>query len=407
MTTSSIHGFHYFPDDRHYSASDLAGWLPVLRSFGSAWLVLRASSSRSVPEAFLRGLLDEGIRPVVHLPARIGRLSAAEVSPLLSAYATWGVRHVVLYDRPNLRSTWDASEWGRIGLVERFLDRMIPMWALQLDLGLTPMVPPLEPGGDYWDTAFLEATLKGLARRGQESLLDSLALSGYAWTYGRSLEWGVGGPSAWPETRPYHTPESSQDQRGLRLPEWYSAISESACGRPLPLYILGGGAVPPPTADEPSAAFEQNAGVARWLFSDEIPASLQMFAFFLLAAGPTDPEAHAAWFRAPDAPNREVDLVRRALGAASKRTRPKTLGHYILLPPGTPDPALWALAGRVVARSPGTVGFSVDEARHASRVTVLASDASVEERLTEELERGGAHVERLTPASLESDEVMS
>lgn len=399
-------GFHYYPDDRHYAASDLAGWLPVLRSFGASWLVLRASSNRSVPETFLRGLLDDGVQPVIHLPAQIGRLPANEISPLLSAYAAWGVRHVVLYDRPNLRSTWEASEWSRIGLVERFLDRMIPLWTLQLDLGLIPMAPPLEPGGDYWDTAFLEAMLKGLARRGQESLLDALGLCGYAWTYGRSLEWGAGGPSAWPETRPYHTPESSQDQRGLRLPEWYAAVAETACGRSMPLFIVGGGAVPPPGSDEPSLSFEQNAGVARWMFSDEVPSTLQMFAFFLLAAGSSDPEAHAAWFTAPDAPNREVDLVRRVLTSASKRSRPKTLAHYILLPPGTPDPGLWALAGQVVARSPGTVGFSIEEARHASRVTVLTAGAGLEDTVTEDLERGGARVERLTPASVNSGEVM-
>ena len=98
-------GFHYFPDDRHYSASDLAAWLPVLKGFEASWLVVRASASRSVPEAFLRGLLDEGVEPIIHLPAQIGRLSPTEMAPLLSAYATWGVRHVVLFDRPNLRST--------------------------------------------------------------------------------------------------------------------------------------------------------------------------------------------------------------------------------------------------------------------------------------------------------------
>lgn len=396
-------GLHYFPDDRHYGASDLAAWLPVLKDLQANWLVVRASSSRSVPETFLRGLLDEGIEPVIHLPAQIGRLTATDLAPLLSAYAAWGVRYVVPFDRPNLRSTWDASEWSRVGLVERFLDRIVPVWSLQMDVGLTPAMPPLEPGGDYWDTAFLEAALKGLARRGQETTLDRLSLCCYAWTYGKSLDWGVGGPAAWPESHPYHTPEGSQDQRGLRLPEWYAAISEAACGRTLPLLVVGGGAIPPPSSEEPSVAFEQNAGVARWLFSDEAPEALKLFAFFLLSASPTDPEAHAAWFASPDTPNHNVDLIRRTLVASSKRPRTKSLAHYILLPPGPPDPTVWALAAKVVARTPGTVGFSSEEARHAGRVTVLAASDAVGHDVTAALQEGGAQVKRLDPANLELD----
>lgn len=395
-------GFHYLPDDQHYSAQDLDAWLPVLKSYEAGWLVLRASASRSVPEAFLRGLLDAGIQPVVHLPAPIGRLVPGEIEPLLSAYARWGVQHVVLYDRPNLRSTWDGSEWSRVGLVERFLDRIIPLWTLQRDLGLTPMLPPLEPGGDYWDTAFLEACLRGLARRGQESTLDALELGAYAWTYGKPLDWGAGGPEAWPESHPYHTPEGSQDQRGLRLPEWYAAISEATCGRSLPLFVVGGGAVPPVDSEDPASAFDQNAGVGRWLFSDEAPANLRMFAFFLLSASDTDPEAHAAWYAGPDVPRYNVDLFRRALQSASKRTRPKTLSHYVLLPAGSPDPKLWTLAGKVIARSPATVGFSVEEAQHASRVTILAT-AGLFEDIKSRLERGGTVVEHLDPADVNID----
>ncbi|HMK09671.1 MAG TPA: hypothetical protein VK449_11640, partial [Anaerolineales bacterium] len=208
-------GFQYYPDDRHFTPADLAAWLPVLRSFGTGWLVLRASATRSVPEDFLRGLIDDGIEPIVHLPAQIGRMSLPDVEPLLRAYAAWGVRRVVLFDRPNVRASWEASEWSRAGIVERFLDRALPFWNLQTDLDMEPIVSPLEPGGDYWDTAFLEGVLRGLARRGQESLLDRLALGAYAWTFGRPLDWGAGGPSAWPESRPYHTPEGSQDQRSL------------------------------------------------------------------------------------------------------------------------------------------------------------------------------------------------
>ena len=76
-------------------------------------------------------------------------------------------------------------------------------------------------------------------------------------------------------------------------------------------------------------------GVARWITGPEAPENLQAFAFFLLTASPTSPEAYAAWYAAPDRPNRDVDMVRGALLAAAKTQRPKSLAHYILLPPGT------------------------------------------------------------------------
>jgi hypothetical protein len=392
-------GFHYYPDDRHYGPADLASWLPVLKSFGAGWLVLRASASRSVPEEFLRGLLDEGVEPIVHLPEQVGRITPADIDPLLRAYAAWGVRHVVLFDKPNVRANWESSEWSRIGLIDRFLDRALPLWSLQADLGMDPVVAPLEPGGDYWDTAFLEGTLRGLARRGQETLLDRLALGAYAWTYGRPLDWGAGGPQAWPESRPYHTPEGSQDQRGLRLPDWYAAIAQSSIGKALPIYVLGGGALPGRTATDDDSSFEQNAGVARWLNGSDAPPTLRAFSFYLLTASPSSPEAYAAWYAAPDQPRRDVDIVRGALLAAAKSQRPKALAHYILLPAGTTDPVLWALAGQVAVRSPGAVGMSPAEARLAERVTLLGAPGAVDERTAAQLERVGCRIDRIVPVS--------
>jgi hypothetical protein len=343
--------------------------------------------------------MDEGIEPVVHLPAEVGRLSAADVEPLLRAYAVWGVRHVVLFDRPNLRASWEPSEWSRAGIVERFIDRALPLWTLQADVGLVPIVSPLEPGGDYWDTAFLEGVLRGLARRGQEALLDRLALAAYAWTFGKALDWGAGGPEAWPESQPYHTPEGSQDQRGLRLPEWYAAISQSCIGKTLPIFVLGGGSLPSRTDQHDDSSFEQNAGVARWVVGPDAPESLQAFAFFLLTASEGAPESYAAWYASPEQPRRDVDTVRGALLAAAKTRRPKSLAHYILLPTGTTDPVLWALAGQVAVRSPGAVGLSTAEARLAERVTILGAPGAVDQTTSEQLERLGCRVEHIDPAT--------
>ena len=44
-----------------------------------------------------------------------------------------------------------------------------------------PRPPPLEPGGSYWDTAFLRTALTTLQRRKPELVRGGLALSAYAW----------------------------------------------------------------------------------------------------------------------------------------------------------------------------------------------------------------------------------
>jgi hypothetical protein len=163
------------------------------------------------------------------------------------------------------------------------------------------------------------------------------------------------------------------------------------------MVVLGGGALPSRDAADDGASFEQNAGVARWLVGPEAPEALRAFAFYLLTAAPTSPEVYAAWYADPDRPNRAVDMVRGALLAATKSLRPKALSHYILLPPGTGDPTLWAMAGQIAARSSGAVGFSLADAKLAERVTLLAPADAVDERAAAELERSGCRVERIEP----------
>ena len=148
-------GFHYFPDDSHYTGRDLEQWLPVLLKLAARWLVLSASPKRSIPEPFVRGIVEAGIRPVVWIKSGMSDTSPRELAPLLTSYSAWGVQEVVVFDRPNQRTSWTTTDWSRPDLVERFVDRMLPILQLEKSVGLNPVFPPLEPGGDYWDTAFL------------------------------------------------------------------------------------------------------------------------------------------------------------------------------------------------------------------------------------------------------------
>lgn len=395
-------GYYFYPDAEHYTARDLEAWLPVLDSLGAHWLTLRASPDRAVPEAFIRGLKQAGIEPIVHIPCAIGGHSPEELSAILPSYARWGVRYVIVFDRPNMQRSWQASAWARSGLVERFLDIALPVLQLERQVGLQPVFPPLEPGGDYWDTAFLEAALGAIARRGKGPLLDDLALSLYAWTGDHGLDWGAGGPQAWPETRPYHLPEGSQDQRGFRIFDWYSVIAEKVLEHALPMLVVAGGATIEAEGTKlgPSKYVDLDLSIVRALEGSEVPSSLLNFNFYLLAAGESATEADMAWFPHSGKPRPIVGAMRDFLRRAAKMLdspHPKAMDHYVLMaaPQGTSDIFQWAAIGEFAIAEKAAVGFSPVEAQLARKVTLVGDEHTISKAVEDGLRRAGCTVERM------------
>jgi len=385
-------GFHYFPDDSHYTEKDLEEWLPTLLRLSANWLVLHATPGRPVPEPFLRGLIEAGIRPVVWIKGHADAVSSDQLSPALAGYGEWGVREVVVFDRPNMRSSWSSNEWARSGLVERFVDRMLPILQLERASGLHPVFPPLEPGGDYWDTAFLETALQSMLRRGHRSLIDDLHLAVYARTFGKPLEWGYGGPAEWSGSRPYNTPDGSQDQIGFRTFDWYAATTEAVTGKTLPMIVVAGG--PPSTLEDGDSEI---ASVLRSVQSGQLPQSVLGFNFYLLSASPNSPESASAWFDSPTQPRSVVGSAKRLLEVGGLGDLPsstsKTLSHFVLLPDGPMSEDTWA-AVKTLVRD-GVIGFSPEEALQADRVTILGDEASVPPSIERRLVEGGCHVTRV------------
>jgi hypothetical protein len=396
-------GFVYYLDDQHYTQADFATWIPILTSMKAKWLVLRASPERAVPEAFVLGLQEMGIQPIIHIPCSIGEINAAAISTILSSYSRWGVRYVVFYDRPNQRTNWSASDWGRSGLVERFIDLVLPLLRQQLAAGLIPVLPPLEPGGDYWDTAFLEGVLKSLVRRGETEILNRLTLGMYAWTYGKPLDWGRGGPSRWLESRPYHTPVNSQDQIGFRIFDWYREISSRILGRELPMLVLAGGEI---TSGETSDAgseehVEHSMSIVRAMSSEDVPPSVLNFAFYHLGAS-EDPQTHnTAWFPNVEQPLPVVGaiqgIVSHSVSAPAGSIR-KPLNHYVLVPTGHDETPIrdWQLISEFARSKDAVVGFEAREARMAKTVTLIVDDEALSETIKAELQAAGCKVERTT-----------
>lgn len=408
-------GFHYYPDTLHYRDSDLARWLPELKSMGASWLVLQSDIRRAIPENFFNGLLREGIEPIVQFGLSLGSPpNLTELTTVLEAYAHWGVQAVLLFDRPNASASWAGGHWAQQDLVERFLDRFLPIGSAALKLGLAPLFPVLEPGGSYWDTAFLRAALVSLERRKQTALLQRLVLSAWAHTGSRSLNWGSGGPERWPESRPYSTPAGSEDQRGFRIFDWYQAAARQVLGRALPIILFGAGA---PSGHLYTGEHRETAlNIARLMAGehvadptdlsaslDSVPAEVLACNFCRLG-GDDD-----AWFPENSQPLPAAAAIQewRAARAASGRktiipntgehdTRP--IAHYLLLPTYDWGVSEWHLSiiRPFVQKHAPTIGFSLAEAALAQQVTVVGNEQSFAEEDLDQLRAAGCSVRRIS-----------
>lgn len=421
-------GFHYFPDTLHYRESDLHTWLPELKALGASWLVCQAPADRAIPEPFLTGLIQAGIEPVLHLNLSLSAPADFDFLQLLfETYARWDIHYIILFDRPNERTSWAPSDWSQEDLVERFLDRYIPMANLALHEGLLAVFPPLEPGGSYWDTSFLRTALQSLERRGQKEILDHIVLSAYAWNCDHPLHWGAGGPERWAGAHPYFTPEGEEDQCGFYVFDWYRAISRVVLDRSCPMLILGAGGTNPAhpnTAPLNKTNHAQDALTIAQLMVGEktqdpddssrmleaVPNHVLAASYYLLAADPDDPALPQAWFQGDHqvlpvveilrqwTANRKASEPEETLASAAHAKAAFPIAHYLLLPVYEWGVADWHLEiiRPFVKKYQPTIGFSLEEAAFARKVTVVGGLQSFSEDELNRLRQKGCQVERIS-----------
>ena len=158
-------GVHYFQDTFHYRNEDLKFWLPILKNLKTGWMVLKSDKGRAIPEDFINSLLKNGITPIIefNLPIK-SKIGTRDLKLLIQMYAKWGVKYVIFYDKPNQKKSWTDNYWTQSDLIDRFLDLYIPLAKFAINEGLIPVFPPLEPGGNYWDTALTIPVKKNLAK---------------------------------------------------------------------------------------------------------------------------------------------------------------------------------------------------------------------------------------------------
>ena len=427
MKASSRIGFHYFPDDHHFRESDLEIWIPELNRLGAAYLILQSPLQHAIPENFLTSLIQAGIQPVLHYsPSLEEKSDFHDTRILLEIYGKWGIKNIILYDRPNNHASWNQSSWSQPGLVERFLDRFIPLASLAVDNGISPVLPPLEPGGNYWDTAFLRDLLNGLVTRRQENLLKNLAVSAYGWFAGKKLNWGAGGPERWPESRPYFTPQGEEDQCGFRIFDWYQTIVQSIMHTDPPFFLLGLGCdkSPVPSGKKLNSDFHNRLCTSIYKnlnnletedpcksgeLLEPVSAGVVCGSFWLLSTEPGSPYEEYAWFKADGSWLPVVKSIKEInkQSSGSNETMVNSnrvnntkypLSHYVLLPSfewGVADFHLEVIKPFIKKYKPA-VGFSLDEARLASRITVIGGENQFSEQIINQLRLSGSIVEHIT-----------
>lgn len=415
MAAGNKIGFHYFQDTSHYTNKDLNTWLPELVNLNAHWIVLLSDSSRAIPEQFIQGLKSAQISPIVHFPFRLPNApNPPDMRAIFEAYAHWGVQHVVLFDKPNQVESWASASWSQQDLVERFIDRFLPLAHEALRCGLSPVFPPLEPGGDYWDTSFLRSALASIRRRGGENLLNHLSFAITTYTFGHDFTWGAGGPQKWVNAKPYLTPAGCEDQCGVNNWQWVESIVKSAGVSEINLFQFKCGLK---TKSESYSPVIHCEIVQETLAQLQNPASTSIKGaiFWLLAADPGTPEFSQAWFKGD---GKTLPIVKELLsedaynepttGAGKEKSNPSQdnpentslhpIDHYLLLPSYEWGVADWHLevTRPFIIRNHPTVGYSIEEALLAKKVTVIGGDQDFAPDKISHLRNSGCEVEQIS-----------
>jgi hypothetical protein len=332
---------------------------------------------------------------------------------MFSAYGKWGIKYLSFFEQPNQFSSWSAETWVQNDLVERFIDRFLNLAKPALAHHLIPIFSPPFPGGNYWDTLFLEQALKSLNRRREFELLDQMVLSAYGWTFDHPLDWGQGGPVKWPAARPYTSLSNTQDQRGFQISEWYAAISKSVLDREFPIFLFESG-LPGPSehqANNTTALAGTYQEILRQRVNttlgnqtaDENPSSPTII-FSLLSSDASHPQHDLAWFN-PD--GSATSIGEKMANIMQKPVAPKEMldfaqtrdqiDTYLLLPSFDWGVADWHLdmVRSFVKKNRPALGFSLRDASLARKVIVIGGENDFPEDDLNQLRLHGCLVDRI------------
>lgn len=406
-------GFHYFQDTHHFQEKDLNLWLPELTSLNAGWIVLKSSSTAAIPEEFIDGLVSAGIQPIIHFDFQVNStVKPDDIRILLSAYARWGAKYVMFFDKPNTKSAWLSGTWSQGDLVERFLDRYLPFVQAAEQNGLVPVFPPLQPGGDYWDLSFLKKVLQVAQQRRSIDFSANLHMAVSAQTFDHPLEWGIGGSARWKTPRPYTKTEiGEEDHMGFNTWQWYADLVKDQLNTTAKMFLLYLGAsnaalnkldtqlsfeslVDIAIGTEPGALVSLPGNVLGCMFSLMNGSEADPLGTQVVAANQKSPQAQAmSSYKEKLEQTRKQSVEYPVADKLAEWIYP--IDHYLLLPSyewGIPENTLDRVRPIIRDARP-TIGFSVIEATNARKVTVWNENAAFNEKDIQLLREAGCQVD--------------
>jgi hypothetical protein len=406
-------GFEYFSSADYLVQKRVREWMPVLKQLGATAVIFQSGYDKAIPEDTFLAAKEYQLTPVVHFTTELPLARKFnEVAFLMDVYAKWGVSEVIFGDKPNIKSSWTATAWHYDNIVDHFLDRFIPLANQAVRAGLNPALPPLQPGGNFWDTAFIELVLGGLKRRQMEGILDCLSLTSYGYTFNKSFSWGAGGPERWLGVKPYQTPEGQEDQLGFNNYAWQIAMGLRATGKDFPISILDAGSSGMKFVQSNNQTigkaiktiYASILGQTAQTSSKEEPQvrlddSVKQVFFSLdniakLLQNKIAPRELIEFFKEP-----------KHTGKTNKRTEDsgKVFDHYLLLPAytsGISDVILNKIRPLIKHRQT-TVGFSTREAKFARKVSIYPDPIIFSDDVIEDLRSAGCTVEILPDSGID------
>ncbi len=405
-------GFAYFTSHEYQISRVADEWLKALKRVGASVVILQSAFDRAVSEDIFRCAIDHNLAPIVHFTDELPLARKFNHTAfLLDIYAKWGVSHVIFGDKPNSKDAWQSAGWHYENIVDHYLDRFIPLANHAVRNNMVPVLSPLIPGGDYWDTAFIELVLSGLKRRHLDKILEQVMLSSFGYTFNKPISWGKGGPEQWPSTKPYNTPEGQEDQIGFHNFEWLQAAGERAIGKKLPIIILDAGHTSLTSSNgDLNSSTEYMKTIYELCLAksaqDDLPNKQSFF------------DNSIGWCTF------SLDTMRSAYGnslavetfiqmfddSGDKISHPKSdepnkkmISHYLLLPAygsGVSDAVLNKVRPLIKHYHP-TVGFSIAEAAYAQKVSVYPDPVVFSEEKLIQLRSTGSIVEMLPESGID------
>ncbi len=416
-------GLHFFQDQYHYSEKTIQTWLPVIKDLDIHWLVLEADETRAVPEEFIKPIIFSGLEPIVRIHSPLANTASnQEILALVNAYANWGVKYIVFFDQPNSILSWNAQSWVQSELIERFVDRFLAFARPAYMMGMKVVLPPLTPGGNYWDTYFLHQTLESLIRRHEFRLIDKLVLSAYAWTSGHSLDWGASGDKRGFADNLTEKIIEIEDQRGFHIADWYAKITHEILHKNLPIILFQAGLNSAPTRISSDHSSEKEMAdrvvlIGKLLEGESLENPISKSGYYepinenVIACNFWNITSFQhinspyAWFN-PDRSEKTIATCWKNWRMEKKGTLcPQTDGAvssprfntFLLLPSygwGISD-WHWNVIRPFIDKHKPVIGFSYKEAFIADKVFAIGDEQAIPEEQLNSLRQSGCYVERI------------